>query len=191
MPGSEEDPLPQLATTPPWRGGRGPGELLHLCSWPTQLDFAHIPAGEGTPGNCLELNSDCRKRAKLRVLPFGWVGLSRGGISERECVSAEVAAGMGSQGSVFSGGEPTPPSLGPPGHSNSLCQLWFPRASSGFPPTHGGPLGLAPGRGSWGGVFAGCSSVGEFPLGPSGTRGCPDFSICLQGRRGLDQGWKM
>lgn len=40
--GLGEDFLSQLAYCPAWRG------VLLLCSWVSQIDFAHIPAGERT-----------------------------------------------------------------------------------------------------------------------------------------------
>lgn len=108
---------------------------------------------------------------------------SQGVISEWGCDSAQVAASMGSQGPVFSGGSQALPHplQGPPGRSNSLCQLWFPRAGSGFPAVHRGPWGLAP---------PGLLLWRELLTGALGPRLCTDFSICVQGRGGLSHGWR-
>lgn len=148
---------------------RGPGPpelqfpvLLHLRSWTSQLDFAHIPAGKGIPERCPEPNSAqkgqptwgsglCRSRGLCRKESF----LSGAVNQQRLQPIWGLRAPCSQEGSQASPPHPTPP-LGPPGCSNSFWQLLFPGASSSFPAMDCGPRGPAPpGLLLWGELLAG------------------------------------
>lgn len=118
----------------------------------------------------------CPERtASLGVRPLQGPGaLSQGVIPEWGCESAEIAANMGSQGPVFSGGEP---GITSPPHPQGLLGVLTASGNSGFQeqavaslPWTAGPRGQ---------LRQGCSSGGSFLLGPSGPCLRTGFNICL------------
>lgn len=163
--GSGEDSPSHLACYPPLERGPGTGDLLfavlpHLrCSCSaSQINLARIPAGEGTPGSRLELNSTQQKDGQVGVGAACLLqGVSRGVILSEAVYQQRLwPVWVLRTPSSQKGSQLPPPPI--PGHLGILTAF----ASSGFQelwlPCHA-LRALGPGSPEaaplWGGVFAG------------------------------------